>query len=115
MFQLMEKKLSILCSYFCLPWPEYINLLYVMLLLNCKGGLLIFLSLLIVTPIVGFCNCSMFFYALLCIHSSFAIISGCFALFVILVSHCRVAFPHHAIDCLQLVIVVFPDHTHYFG
>ena len=32
-------------------------------------------SLLIVTPIVGFCNCSMFCCALLCIHSSFAIIS----------------------------------------
>ena len=48
-------------------------------------------SLLIVTPIVGFCNCSMFCCALLCIHSSFAIISmgktaGYFALFVFLVS-----------------------------
>ena len=32
-------------------------------------------SLLIVTPIVGFCNCSMFCCALLCVHSSFAIIS----------------------------------------
>ena len=32
-------------------------------------------SLLIVTPIVGLCNCSMFCCALLCIHSSFAIIS----------------------------------------
>ena len=32
-------------------------------------------SLLIVTTIVGFCNCSMFCCALLCIHSSFAIIS----------------------------------------
>ena len=32
-------------------------------------------SLLIVTPIVGFCNCSMFCCALLCIHSSFAISS----------------------------------------
>ena len=32
-------------------------------------------SLLIVIPIVGFCNCSMFCCALLCIHSSFAIIS----------------------------------------
>ena len=31
-------------------------------------------SLLIVTPIVGFCNCSMFCCALLCVHSSFAII-----------------------------------------
>ena len=32
-------------------------------------------SLLIVTPIVGFCNCSRFCCVLLCIHSSFAIIS----------------------------------------
>ena len=31
-------------------------------------------SLLIVTPIVGFCKCSMFCYALLHVHSSFAII-----------------------------------------
>ena len=31
-------------------------------------------SLLIVTPIVGFCNCSMFCCVLLCVHSSFAII-----------------------------------------
>ena len=73
-----------------------VNLLYVMLLLNCNGGLLLFL-LLIVTPIVGFCNCSMFCCAFLCVHSSFAIISGCFALFVLLVSHCCVAFPHDAI------------------
>ena len=28
--------------------------------------------LFIVTPIVGVCNCSMFCYALLCVHSSFA-------------------------------------------
>ena len=33
------------------------------------------LLLLIVTPTVGFCNCSMFCCALLCVHSSFAIIS----------------------------------------
>ena len=31
-------------------------------------------SLLIVTPIVGLCNCSMFCCALLCVHSNFAII-----------------------------------------
>ena len=31
-------------------------------------------SLLIVTPILGFCNCCMFCCALLCVHSSFAII-----------------------------------------
>ena len=32
------------------------------------------LALLIVTPIVGFCNCSMFCFSLLCFHSSFVII-----------------------------------------
>ena len=32
-------------------------------------------SFLIVNPIVGFCNCSMFRCALLYVHSSFAIIS----------------------------------------
>ena len=30
-------------------------------------------SLLIVAPIMGFCSCSMFYRALLCVHSSFAI------------------------------------------
>ena len=35
----------------------------------------VLLLLLIVTPIVGFCSCSMFCCALLCVHSSFAIIS----------------------------------------
>ena len=32
-------------------------------------------SFLIVTPIVGFCHCSTFCCVLLCVHSSFAIIS----------------------------------------
>ena len=45
-------------------------------------------SLLIVTPIVRFCNCSLFCYALLCIHSSCAIISkgsgSCLVFFVCL-------------------------------
>ena len=31
-------------------------------------------SLLIVTPIVEFCHCSMFCCAFLCVHSSFAIV-----------------------------------------
>ena len=39
------------------------------------GGSVIVDSLLIVTPIVGFCNCSILCCALLCVHSSFAIIS----------------------------------------
>ena len=32
-------------------------------------------SLLIVTPIVGFCNCAMFCWALLYVHCSFSIVS----------------------------------------
>ena len=54
--------------------------------------------MLLVTPIVGFCNCSVFCCALLCVHSSFAIISmGSFALFVFLVSRdCCVALPRDA-------------------
>ena len=39
------------------------------------GGSVVVDSLLIVTPLVGFCNCSMFCCALLCVHFSFAIIS----------------------------------------
>ena len=45
---------------------------------------MVLLLLLIVTPIMGFCN-SMFCYSLFCVHSSFAIIlmekerAGCFA------------------------------------
>ena len=76
-------------------------------------------SLLIVTPIVGFCNCCMFCCALLCGHSILAIISwdreraDTFALIVFLVSRdCCVALSHDSTGCLQLVIVVFTDHTH---
>ena len=60
-------------------------------------------SALIVTLIVGLRDCSLCCCALLCVHSSFAIISmgkraaGCFALFVFLVSRdCCVALPHDA-------------------
>ena len=53
---------------------------------------------------MGFCNCSVFCCALLCVHSSFAIIlmgkrerAGCFALFVFLVScDCCMALPRDA-------------------
>ena len=61
---------------------------------------------------MGFCDCSMSFSALLCVHSSFAIIlmgkrerererererDGCFALFVVLVSReCYMTLPHDA-------------------
>ena len=66
-----------------------------------------------------FCNCSMFCCALLYVHSSFAIIligkrelvallscsSWCLVIVVWL-------FLAVSWDCLQFVIVVFPDHTH---
>ena len=35
------------------------------------GGSVVVDSLLIATPIVGFCGCSMFWCTLLCVHSSF--------------------------------------------
>ena len=67
------------------------------------------LLVLIVTPNVRFCNCSMFCCALLCVHSSFAIILIAFAL----VSRDRcMALPHVPWVCLQFVFVVFADHTH---
>ena len=76
-------------------------------------------SLLIVTPIVGFCNCYRFCCALLCIHSSFAIISmgkrELVALFC-LSSWCLMTvvwlFLLTPRVCLRFSIVVFPDHTH---
>ena len=76
-------------------------------------------SLLIVTPNVGFFNWSMFCCALLCVHSTFAIIligkrelvallsfpSWC----IMIVMWLFLAMPQ---VCLQFVIVLFPDHTH---
>ena len=69
---------------------------------------------------MGFCNCSMFCCTLLCVHSSFAIISmGKRELVALLClsSWCLVIvvwlFLTMPRGCLQFVIVVFPDHTHY--
>ena len=75
-------------------------------------------SLLIVTPIVRFCNCSMFCCALLYVHSSFAIIlMGKRELVALLClsSLCLVIvvwlFLAVLWVCVQFVIVVFSDHT----
>ena len=67
-----------------------------------------------------FCNCSMFCNALLYVHSSFAIISmgkgELIALFclsywcLVIVVWLFLTMPR---VCLQFVIVVFPDHTHF--
>ena len=79
------------------------------------------LLLLIVTPIVGFCNCSMFSCTFLCVHSSFAIISMgkrelidllCLSSWcLVIVVWLFLTIPR---GCLQFVSFVFPDHTHYF-
>ena len=70
--------------------------------------------LFIVTPIVGVCNCSMFCRTLLYVHSSIAIIlMGKRALIALLnLSSWCLVMPQ---GCLQFVIVVFPNHTHYFS
>ena len=74
------------------------------------GGSVVVDTLLIVTPIVGFCNCSMFCCELLCVHSSFAIVLvgkremvALLCLFVFLVSRdCCVALTHDTM-CLSAV------------
>ena len=67
---------------------------------------------------MGFCNCSMFCCALLCVHSSFAINSMgkrelvalvcLFSWFPVIVVWLFLTMPQ---VCLQFVIVVFPDYT----
>ena len=68
---------------------------------------------------MGVCNCSMFSYTLLYVHSSFAIIlTGKRELVALLSlsSWClvMVVWSFLAVPwfCLRLVIVVFADHTH---
>ena len=70
---------------------------------------------------MGVCNCSMFCCTLLYVHSSIAIIlmgkremvallnlsSWC----LVMVEQLFLPVPR---GCLQFVIVIFPDHTHYF-
>ena len=68
---------------------------------------------------MGVCNCSMFCFTLLYVHSSIAIIlmgkRELIAL-VYLSSWCLVMVERLFLSvprgCLQFVIVVFPDHTH---
>ena len=77
------------------------------------GGSVVVDFLFIVTPIVGVCNCSMFCCTLLYVHSSIAIILMWKRELIALLnlSSWCLAVPR---GCLQFVIVVFPDHTHYF-
>ena len=77
--------------------------------------------LFIVTPIVDVCNCSMFCCTLLCVSSSIAImlmgkrelvaLLNLSSLCIVMVERLFLAVPQ---GCLRFVIVVLPDHTHYF-
>ena len=81
--------------------------------------LLLLTFCLLLLPILGVCNCSMFCCTLLYVHSSIAIIlmgkreliallnlsSWC----LVMVDRLFLAVPRGS---LQFVIVVFPDHTH---
>ena len=73
--------------------------------------------LFIVTSIVGGCNCSMFCCTLLYVHSSIAFILmgkrelvALLNLSSVMVERLFLAVPR---GCLQFVIVVFPNHTHF--
>ena len=75
--------------------------------------------LLIVTPIEGFCNCSMFCCALLFVRSSFAIISIrkiklvallCLSSWWLVIVVWLFLTMQRV--CLQFVTLVFPDHSH---
>ena len=68
--QNLERRFGTSKIYFSPPHPQWCWLLSVL-----RIGCDFVDSLLILTPIfVGFCNCNMFCCALLCLHSSFAII-----------------------------------------
>ena len=70
---------------------------------------------------MGVCNCSMFCCALLFVHSSIAIILmerrelvallNLSTMCLVMVERLFLAVPQ---GCLRFVIVVFPDHTHFF-
>ena len=71
---------------------------------------------------MGACNCSMFCCTLLHVNSSFAIILMGKRVLVVLLSLSSwcigiVVWLFSAVPwvCRQFVIVVFPDHTHYFS
>ena len=98
-------------------WPK----MCVCLMKTQASGSIVVDFLFIVTPIVGVCNCFMFCYTLLYVHSSIAIIlMGKRELVALLnlSSWCPVVvewlFLAVSWGCLRFVIVVFPDHTHYF-
>ena len=90
-------------------------------LLSVLGGGSVLVSLLfVVAPIVGICGCSVFCCALLCVPSGFAVVLvgrnglvallGLSSLCLVIVVWLFLAVPW---VCLQIVIVVFPDHTHF--
>ena len=67
------------------------------------GGSVVVDSLLFVALFAGFCNCSMFCYALLCNHIDGEEGYGFFAVFVFLMSrNCYVALPRGVTDLSEV-------------
>ena len=72
---------------------------------------------------MGFCNCSLFCYALfyvhcllVCNHHDLEERAGCFALFVFMVSRdCCVALPQCAMGLYAVCDCIISDHTQFFA
>ena len=74
-------------------------------------------------PVYYYCHCGLlclflvFFYLILCVHSTFAKRDGIFAFIAFLIScdcYCFVALPHGAMCSSAVMIVIFSDHTRLF-
>ena len=76
------------------------------------GGSVVVDLLFIVTPFVGACNCAMFCCTLLyCNHLELVALLNLSSWCLVMVEWLFLAVPW---GCLRFMIVVFPDHTHYF-
>ena len=102
-----------------LPWlkpASYLNRQLIELAFSTLYNQVLKAFLFIVTLIVGVCNCCMFCCMLLYVLSSIAIIlMGKRELVALLgLSSWCLVIVERPRGCLRFVIVVFPDHTHYF-
>ena len=107
-----------------ISWYQYIALKSLLALADYRTKAVVLLLLIrcsLLPLLLGFCVCSMFCCAVICVLSSFAIIlmglerADCFTLFVFLVycdCKCSVAFLEVPWVALRCVIMVFPDLTH---
>ena len=100
----------------CLSWPKSISVLkskliiWNVILLNCKSGLLLFLLLLMLLPfwsVLCFVVCN---FVSILVLQSYLVALLCLSCWCIIVVW---LFLTMRSVCLQFKIVVFPDHTHF--